>query len=129
METSSRLPFLGDRSEPLAYDGGMIDITKIYYLVLGVLTIIGGVIGFVKAKSKASLIAGTLCGLSSIAAGVLIFCGHPNPGLILGVLVTVMLAGQFVPKVMTNRAPIHAIVMAVLSVAGLALTLISFAKK
>ena len=41
----------------------MIDVTKIYYFVFGALTIVGGVMGYVKAKSAASLIAGGLCGV------------------------------------------------------------------
>ncbi len=107
----------------------MLNITKIFYLVFGVLTILGGIIGFVKAKSRASLIAGGICGAVLLLAGGLIFYGNVIAGLILGLLVTVALAGQFVPKVMLNRAPIHSIVMAILSALGLVFTLISFAKK
>ena len=107
----------------------MIDVTKIYYFVFGILTILGGVIGFVRAKSMASLIAGSVCGLILVAAGVLILLDKVIFGLILGILVSVALAGQFVPKVVLNRAPIHAVMMAVLSVASLVLTLIAFAKK
>ena len=107
----------------------MIEATKIYYLVFGILTILGGIIGFVKAKSRASLIAGSICGIVLVASGVIIMRGEPRFGLILGLLVSVALAGQFVPKVMLNRAPIHSIIMAVLSAVSLVLTLISFAKK
>lgn len=107
----------------------MIDATKIYYLVFGVLTLLGGIIGFIKAKSLPSLIAGTLCGLVLIAAGALIIYGKVNVALILGLLISVALAGQFIPKVMLNRAPIYAIVMAVLSAISLVFTLIAFAKK
>jgi len=106
----------------------MIDATRIYYLVFGALTIAGGIIGFVKAKSRASLIAGGLCGLLLIVAGALMFDHKLMAGLILGVLVSVALAGQFVPKVMLNRAPIHSIVMAVLSVVSLILTIGAFTR-
>lgn len=107
----------------------MIEATRIYYLVFGALTIAGGIIGFVKAKSRASLIAGGLCGLLLIAAGVLMFDHKVKAGLIVGVLVSVALAGQFVPKVMLNRAPIHSIVMAVLSAVSLVLTIIALMPK
>jgi uncharacterized membrane protein (UPF0136 family) len=107
----------------------MIDATKIYYLVFGILTIIGGVIGFVKAKSRASLIAGGSTGALLVAAAIVIMAGHINWGLMLGLLVSVALAGQFIPKVMLNRAPIHSVIMAVLSAVSLILTLIAFAKK
>ncbi len=107
----------------------MIDVTKIYYLVFGILTILGGVIGFVKAKSRASLIAGGSTGLLLVVSSIVIMAGRTNIGLMLGLLVSVALAGQFIPKVMLNRAPIHSIIMAILSAASLILTLISFAKK
>lgn len=107
----------------------MIDFIKIYYLVFGALTILGGVIGFAKAKSRASLIAGSITGLALIVSGILVAQGSVVPGLIVGLLVSVALAGQFIPKVMINRAPPHVILMALLSAVSLVLTLISFARK
>lgn len=107
----------------------MVEVTQIYYFVFGALTLLGGIIGCIKAKSLPSLIAGTLCGLILIAAGILLGSLAPDfvkLGLILGILVSVALAAQFVPKVMVSRAPIHAIIMAVLSAGALAVTLISF---
>lgn len=106
-----------------------MDVIKIYYLVFGILTILGGVIGFVKAKSRASLIAGGGAGLLLVASGLIIMAGRTNIGLMLGLLVSVALAGQFIPKVLLNRAPIHSIIMAILSAASLILTIISFTKK
>ena len=41
----------------------MLAPTKIYFIVFGLLTIAGGIMGFVKAGSHASLIAGSLSGL------------------------------------------------------------------
>lgn len=107
----------------------MIDFIKVYYLVFGALTIIGGIIGFVKAKSRASLIAGSLCGLALVVSGILVERDNVVAGLIVGLIVSAMLAGKFIPKVMVNRAGPHIIVMAILSAVSLILTLISFAKK
>ena len=107
----------------------MLDVIQDYYFVFGVLTLVGGIIGFLQAKSLPSLIAGTLCGLVLIAAGLLAVYGKVNVALILGILVSVVLAGQFIPKVMLNRAPIQAILMAGLSAVGVVLTLIAFTKK
>jgi uncharacterized membrane protein (UPF0136 family) len=107
----------------------MIDVTKIFYLVFGILTIVGGVIGFVKAKSRASLIAGGTTGLLLVVSSILMMTGRIDIGLMLGLLVSVALAGQFIPKVMLNRAPIHSVIMAILSAASLIVTVIAFAKK
>lgn len=106
----------------------MIDFIKVYYLVFGILTILGGIIGFVKAKSRASLIAGALSGIALIVASFLVARGNGMMGLIVGLVISAALGGKFIPKVMENRAGPHIIVMAILSAASLILTLISFAK-
>ena len=107
----------------------MLDVIQDFYFVFGALTLIGGIIGFLRAKSLPSLMAGLFCGLVLVAAGLLVVYGKVNVALILGILVSVALAGQFIPKVMLNRAPIQAILMAALSALGVVLTLIAFAKK
>ena len=69
----------------------MIDVTKIYYFVFGALTIVGGVMGFVKKASKISLIAGGLCGVLLLIAGLMLR-DKPQAGLILGGVVSLALA-------------------------------------
>ncbi|MDB6147845.1 MAG: hypothetical protein JWO45_1509 [Spartobacteria bacterium] len=44
-------------------------VAKIYFLVFGLLTIAGGIMGYVKAGSTASIIAGSLTGILLIVAG------------------------------------------------------------
>ena len=113
----------------------VIRATEIYYLSFGTLTLLGGIVGYVKAKSLPSLVMGVLYGVALIVAGLLIFNGQTGNvnnvkvGLIVGLLATAGLAGQFVPKVMVNRAAPHVIVMALLSAVGMVLTLISFTGK
>ena len=112
----------------------VIQATEIYYIIFGVLTLLGGIVGYAKAKSLPSLITGLIYGLTLLAAGILIFYGQTSVnlvkmGLILGLLATAALAGQFIPKVMMNRAAPHVIVMAVLSGIGMVMTLIAFAGK
>ena len=41
----------------------MIGPAKIYFIVFGALTIIGGIIGYVKAGSLPSIIAGSIAGI------------------------------------------------------------------
>jgi uncharacterized membrane protein (UPF0136 family) len=67
---------------------------KIFYFVFGALTLIGGIMGFVKAHSNASLIAGGLSGLLLIAAGAM-FTNQQQNAAILGVIVSLALVGFF----------------------------------
>ena len=126
---------LGDIGFGFAYDPYVIHATEIYYLVFGTLTLLGGIVGYIKVKSLPSLVLGIVYGIALISAGILLFNGSPDHlknvkvGLIVGLLATAGLAGQFIPKVMVNRAAPHVIVMALLSAVGMALTLIAFSGK
>ena len=107
----------------------MLEPTKIYLFIFGLLTIAGGVMGYVKAGSNASLIAGGLCGLALLVAGYLITSGKSQPGLILGLVVSLALAGQFVPKFLKTHVFMPAGLMVALAVVGLVLTVVSLLKK
>ena len=107
---------------------GMIDLTKIYYFIFGVLTIAGGVMGYMKAQSMASLVAGGVSGLLLIGAGALI-ATKTQPGLILGLLVSLALAGRFIPAYMSKHVFMPAGLMSVLSVLGIILTILALIKR
>lgn len=107
----------------------MMSAVPIYYLIFGILTIAGGTLGYLKAKSRLSLGIGGGVGLVLIGSAVAIYLGRTNAGLIIGLLASAALAGQFIPKVAMGRAPIHAIIMAVLSAISLILTIIAFTEK
>ena len=107
----------------------MLDLTKIFCFIFGVLTIAGGIMGYVKANSTVSLIAGGISGLLLIVAGVLIGSGKVQAGLILGAVVSLALAGQFVPRFLSTHNFMPAGMMSILSVIGLILTVIALVKK
>jgi uncharacterized membrane protein (UPF0136 family) len=102
----------------------MLDLVRIYLVVFGLLSIAGGVMGFVKAKSNASLIAGGLAGGLLVLAGYLLGTANARAGLILGIVVSVALAGRFVPSFLKTKKPMPAGMMAALSVVGVALTVL-----
>ena len=106
----------------------MIDLTKIYYFIFGALTIAGGIKGFVKAHSPWSLIAGLLSGVLLLIAGLWLK-DKPQNGLILGVVVSLALAGRFLPKFLKSHDWMPAGMMSVLSVIAIILTALAFAKK
>jgi uncharacterized membrane protein (UPF0136 family) len=79
----------------------MLAPTKIYFIVFGLLTIAGGIMGYVKAGSNASLIAGSLSGLLLLLAAFLL-PNHAPICLALGGIVSLLLIGYFCP-VLSHR--------------------------
>jgi uncharacterized membrane protein (UPF0136 family) len=77
----------------------MIGPAKIYFIIFGLLTIIGGVIGYVKAGSTISIISGAIAGIALIGAAFLL-PGNVAVGLIMAGVVSVLLAGRFIPHFM-----------------------------
>jgi uncharacterized membrane protein (UPF0136 family) len=107
---------------------GMIKPTLLFYIVFGILSIAGGLMGFLKAGSKASLIAGGISGVLLIVSAVLLK-SNVNAGLILGGLISVALAGRFVPALLKGGAFMPSGLMAILSVISIILTALAFFKK
>jgi uncharacterized membrane protein (UPF0136 family) len=106
----------------------MLEAAKIYFLVFGVLTIAGGIIGYVKAASAVSLVAGAITGVLLIVAG-LFLPQHWELGLALGLLTSAILAGQFIPRVFRTRRLVPAGVMSVLSVIGIVIAIAAWIAK
>jgi uncharacterized membrane protein (UPF0136 family) len=101
---------------------------QIYYIVFALLTIVGGIIGFVSAHSRASLIAGCISGALLLVAGFLL-AGHREVGFTLGLLVSVLLAGKFIPDFIHKKAVVPGGMMSVLSIGGVVLTLLAWYRK
>ena len=106
----------------------MIGAAKIYFIVFGLLTIVGGVIGYVKAGSTASLIAGSVCGIALIVAAWLL-PGNLALGLAIAGLVSILLAGRFIPAYMKTGQLMPAGLMSVLSVIGVIMAIFAWIKK
>jgi uncharacterized membrane protein (UPF0136 family) len=102
----------------------LLDLARSYLFLFGALTIAGGVLGFVKAKSRASLIAGTLSGVSLLAAGYLVGT-RGMLGLALGLLVSFSLAGRFIGAYKKSGKFMPAGLMSVLGMAGVVITIVA----
>jgi uncharacterized membrane protein (UPF0136 family) len=86
---------------------------QIYYYFFGLVAIAGGAMGYARAKSKASLIAGGLSGALLIIAGLI----SPSvPGFVLALIVSVLLLAHFGRSYAAKKKPMPAIPMIVLSV-------------
>jgi uncharacterized membrane protein (UPF0136 family) len=118
-----------DRAKPLGYwIALMLGPAKIYFLIFGVLTIAGGIVGFVKAGSTASLIAGSITGILLLIAGFLL-PEHQMAALSIALIVSLLLAGQFVPKFFRTGKVMPAGMMSVLSLIGLVVAVVAWLKK
>ena len=102
----------------------MIGTAAFYLIFFGIATIGGGVMGFVKAKSKASLIAGSISGILLVVGGLLARQGNTK-GLILGAIVSVLLLGRFGAVFAKSRVMVPAGIMCLLSVIGLVFSVTS----
>ncbi|MGZ4986023.1 MAG: TMEM14 family protein [Chthoniobacterales bacterium] len=106
----------------------MIGPTKIYFIIFGLLTIAGGVMGYVKAGSVASIVAGSISGLLLLLAAFLL-PQNIAAGLIVGAVVSILLAGRFVPAFLKTGKMMPAGMMAILSVIGIVMAIIAWIKK
>jgi uncharacterized membrane protein (UPF0136 family) len=106
----------------------MIGPAKIYFIIFGLLTIVGGVMGYAKAGSTASLIAGSISGILLLVAAFLL-PGQMVMGLALAAIVSIALAGRFVPAFIKTGNLMPAGLMSVLSVIGIIMAIVAWMKK
>lgn len=101
---------------------------KIYFIIFGILTIAGGIIGYVKAASVPSLIAGGITGILLVVAAFLL-PEHRAAGLATAFIVSLLLAAQFVPKFLRTGRAMPAGMMSILSVIGIIVAIVAWLKK
>ncbi len=94
----------------------MIQIAQMALLIYGILLVVGGVMGKVKAGSSVSLGAG-------VASGVIAFVGYwyslndPVNGFMIGAMLGLLLTGVFVNRFMRTRKMMPAGLVLILSLA------------
>lgn len=106
----------------------MIGLAKIYFIVFGLLTIVGGVIGYATKGSVPSIIAGSICGILLLLAAYLL-PGNLAVALALAAVVSIVLAGKFVPAFIKTHQLMPAGLMSVLSLIGLIMAIVAWMKK
>lgn len=92
-------------------------------IAYGILAIVGGIIGYIQAKSKVSLISGIISGLLLIFGGVMQL-QRQNWGLLLATAVTVLLVIVFTIRLAKTRKFMPAGLMIVLGIAALVIMLL-----
>ena len=105
----------------------MHDTLRIYLFAFGAFTVVGGLIGYAKAKSSASLIAGAVFGGLLVVAGYLTGRGGwAGPGL--GLFLSAMLTGRFSKAFRQSRKVMPAGIMTILGVVGMGLSLLGLGR-
>ena len=97
-------------------------------MVFGVLTIAGGILGYVKAGSVASIIAGSITGVLLLVAAFLL-PEHRAIGLATAFIISLLLAAQFAPKFIRTGRIMPAGMMSILSVIGVIAAIVAWVKK
>jgi len=105
-----------------------MEAAKIYFIVFGALTIVGGIVGYLKAGSVASIIAGSITGVLLLVAAFLL-PEHRAIGLATALIMSILLAAQFVPKFLRTGRVMPAGMMSILSVIGIVAVIIVWVKK
>ena len=95
-----------------------MNLAGVVTIIYGVLVLVGGAIGYLKAKSKASLISGIISGILLIVAGFMQLQGSAI-GLILALVVTAVLVIVFTVRLVKTRKFMPAGLMTVAGVAVL----------
>jgi uncharacterized membrane protein (UPF0136 family) len=106
----------------------MIGPAKIYFIIFGVLTILGGVIGYLRAGSMASIIAGSISGILILVAALLL-PGNVVAGLALGGVISLLLVGRFLPSFIRTGDFMPAGMMSILSIIGLIMAILAWVKR
>jgi uncharacterized membrane protein (UPF0136 family) len=105
-----------------------MEVTKVYFILFGVLTIAGGIVGYVKAASVASIVAGSITGVLLLVAAFLL-PEHRSAGLATALVISLLLAVQFVPKFLQTGRVMPAGMMSILSVIGVIAAIVAWIKK
>ena len=106
----------------------MIGPAKIYFIIFGLLTIAGGVMGYVSKGSLPSVIAGSISGALLLVAAFLL----PNnvfAGLAIAGIVSVLLAGRFLPAFIKTGSFMPAGLIGILSVIGILVAIVAWIKR
>jgi uncharacterized membrane protein (UPF0136 family) len=93
-----------------------------FYLFFGIIAILGGALGYARAKSRASLIAGAIAGALLIISGLL-----PAPvAFFLALIVSVLLLAHFGRSYLAKRKPMPALPMIILSILCIIWTVVAW---
>ena len=74
-----------------------------FFLLFGTVTILGGIEGYLNARSVASLVAGAISGVLLLLGAFLWHAGNAKGGPILLLLISLALLGRFLPSPLRGK--------------------------
>ncbi len=101
-----------------------MSVAPLYFIIFGTVAEVFGILGWMRAKSRASLIAGLASGLLLTAAGILGLLNFGHAAHWLGGVVSLLLLGRFLPGFLRTKALYPAGVMSGLALIGLILAVL-----
>lgn len=104
--------------------GEAMDLAGVATIIYGVLALVGGAIGYLKAKSKPSLISGIISGILLLIASLMQLQGNAA-GVILALVVTAALVIVFTVRLIKTRKFMPAGLMTIAGVAVLVIVVSS----
>lgn len=104
-----------------------------YFMFFGVVSIVLGILGYVRAKSVASLYAGGLSGILLAASSVMALRREAKPdlfnfGYLICLILSVALLGRFLPLFLKSKKIYPGGIMAILSVLGVVAGILALLK-
>ena len=106
----------------------MIGPAKIYFIIFGLLTIVGGVIGYASKGSMASIVAGSISGIL-LLLGAFLLPNNVTAGLAVTGIVSILLAGRFIPAFIKTGDLMPAGMMSILSAIGVVMAIVAWIKR
>jgi uncharacterized membrane protein (UPF0136 family) len=100
-------------------------LTQYYYIFFGFLARVGGALGYARAKSVPSVVAGGIAGALLVLAGLI---GRGPAAHWLALIVSLVLLAYFLPSYLRKRKAMPAIPMILLSLLCIALTAVHWFK-
>ena len=102
-------------------------LTTSVVAVYGLFCIVGGIIGYVKAQSTASLFAGMVSGIVLLICSYGITKGN-TPALYISLVVSILLGGRFLITLFNNFKVMPNLIMVILSVITIIIVIVSLSK-
>lgn len=74
-----------------------------FFLLFGTVTILGGIQGYLNARSVPSLVAGAISGIFLLLGAFLWHANQAKPGVFLLLLISLALLGRFTPSLLRGK--------------------------